>query len=186
LRVPFDDDTEGAGLAVLTGDVGVVAFACYTTLATAVVMAGHSRLGRLVRTEDLRVQRPWALVMLLSGIALMALLVLPTVWWAPLELAVLLGGCLLVLRRWQHLRSATSAQPALTTLTEPIPGSRLAYLAALPVAAVTTYTTGVTLDLSDDALRTLRTGIVLSQTVLGWALLLLAFLVAHRRAAQPA
>jgi hypothetical protein len=182
LQLPADDDTEIPGLGPLVGDVAVLTFACYTAAATAVVAVGHLVLGRLIRTEDLQVRRPWALLMLLAGIASLALLVLPSVWWAPLELAVLLGCCLFALARWQQPRPSRSpAPPVLPLLTEPIPTRRLAYLAALPAAAVATYATGVALDPSDNSLQALQTAIVTSQSLLGATLFLLAVWIACRR-----
>lgn len=185
LRLPPDPDAEPAGLSALVGDVGVGAFAAYTLAATAVVGLCHLSLGRLVRPADLVPRRPWLWVACIAGGVWFAILVLPAVPWAPLELAALLAVCVWGLRTLADTDRTRAG--ALDAVCDRVPVARLGLLAALPVSATVTYAALVEASLDDPTIRALfLDAIVWTQMLAGWAVFAWALWSAARcpRASQ--
>lgn len=171
LRLPPDADEELAGISALVGDVGIGTFALYTAAVTTAVALCHGLLGRVVRASDLVPRTAWTWTMVAAGGAWFAILVVPAVPWAPLQLAALLWVC-----RWGLLRASEGgdavtpgAHGLLQTITETIPLSRLGMLAALPATATVTYAVLVDASLHDETVRLVFRDILIAvQTLAGW------------------
>lgn len=173
LRLPPDDDEELAGISALVGDVTVATFALYTVAVTAVVALCHGLLGRLVRASDLAPPRGWRWAMAGVGLLWFAILIVPGVPWAPVELAALLLVCrwgLIRLARSQATGRSTRPPDVLVGVTAKFPWPRLGLLAALPATGIVTYAALVGASLGDDTIRLIRDSLVWLQMTAGWVL----------------
>lgn len=117
-----------------------------------------------------------ALFVIIGGYFVLA--VLPAVFWAPLKLAVLLGGALWLLRK---SREATADEPSIIeSLSGRVRLNDAVLLMVMPICAAVTYAASWSLDPSNDAVQLMMELMVFGQVLSG----LVAFGWAWRRSTR--
>ncbi|NND03153.1 MAG: hypothetical protein HKN91_10230 [Acidimicrobiia bacterium] len=160
---------EGIDTSVLTPGE----FAIYAGLVGAIFMAGHWLVGYLWPQQWVPGRRSTRVVVLVA-IGYMSLAVLPIVIWAPLKLAALVGGTVLLMKR-----TPTSTRPSIIAqLYGLVPLRRVLTLLPLPIAASASYWLVSVAAISENSLSGIYWSIVMTQ-VAGGAL---AYVWAARRA----
>ena len=172
------DVDEVAALAAEGIDTSILSpseFAVYASLVGVIFMAGHWLVGYVWPQRWVPGKRSTRAVVFLA-LGYMSLAVLPAVIWAPLKLAVLIGGTLLLMRRG----SQTAGPNIVEQLHGRIPLRRTLALAPLPIAAALAYWIVATSGMSDDGLLAIYWSAVAAQVIGGGG----AYVWAARRAMQ--
>jgi hypothetical protein len=159
---------EGIDTSILTPGE----FAIYACLVGVIFMTGHWLVGHLWPDQWVPGKRSTRAVVIIAA-GYMALAVLPIVIWAPIKLAVLIGGTLLLMRRGAPRRGPSIIEQLHGT----VPARRVLALSPLPLAASISYGLVYTSGLTDDGLGAIYWTLVMTQVIGGFV----AYIWAARR-----